>query len=488
MHFRTGLAAALTLLVAACGGGDGPDAGSSFDLSGTPGSLLAAPTTLTSLSPTDYQNLAAEIDAEGQPTARAQTITALLQVAGVPTCDVTFNYFQYGTVGGAGEKTSASGGIMVPSGTSLACTGPRPVLLYAHGTSTDKNKNMASPQDGEAALVAAMYAAQGYIVVAPNYAGYESSPLPYHPYLNLEQQAQDVVDALTAARKGFAAINANASSKLFVSGYSQGGFVSMAAQRRLQLAGTPVTAGAHLSGPYHLGRFGDAVYAGNVNLGATLFAPLLSTSFQRTYGNIYATPSDMYEATFATGIETLLPSTTPLNTLLSTGKLPATFMFSGSAPTTTFAPFFGTPNLVKASYRAAVVADAVSNPSAPQHPLRVAAYRNDLLAQNWTPAQPMLLCGGVQDPTVFFDLNTGGAKAYFTARGVPDQAVTVLNVDSAATAGDGFDPIRTAFSAALTKTAVDAGVNAASAVAQAYHGTLVPPFCNRAARGYFAQF
>ncbi|MDP2262924.1 MAG: lipase family protein [Hydrogenophaga sp.] len=488
MHSRIGLAAAMTLLVAACGGGDSPDTGSSFDFTGAPGSLLATPTALTSLTPTDYQNLANEKDTLGQPTARARTITALLQVTGAPTCDVTFNYFQYGTVGGAGEKTSASGGIMVPSGTSPACTGPRPVLLYAHGTSTDKNKNMASPEDGEAALVAAMYAAQGYIVVAPNYAGYESSTLPYHPYLNLEQQAWDVVDALTAARKGFTAINASASSKLFVSGYSQGGFVSMAAQRRLQLAGTPVTAGAHLSGPYHLGRFGDAVYAGNVNLGATLFAPLLSTSFQRTYGNIYATPSDMYEATFATGIETLLPSTTPLNTLLSTGKLPATFMFSGEAPETKFAPFFGTPNLVKASYRAAVVTDAFTNPTAPQHPLRVAAYRNDLLAQNWTPAQPMLLCGGVQDPTVFFDLNTGSAKAYFTGRGVPDQAVTVLNVDSAETVGDGFDPIRAGFSAALTKTATDAGANAASAVAQAYHGSLVPPFCNAAARGYFAQF
>ena len=288
-------AAAITVL-AACGGGDSPDEGSSFDLSGAPGSLIASPTALTTLTPAAFTAALTQAGAED-----------LLLVTGAPKCDITFNYFQYGTVGGAGEKTSASGGIMVPGGTDPACTGPRPVLLYAHGTSTDKNKNMASPQDGEAALVAAMFAAQGYIVVAPNYAGYESSTLPYHPYLNLEQQAQDVVDGLTAARKGFAAINASANSKLFVSGYSQGGFVSMAAQRRLQLAGTPVTAGAHLSGPYNLGYFGDIVYSGRVNLGATLFSPLLNTSFQRTYGNIYATPSEMYEETFATGIETLLP-------------------------------------------------------------------------------------------------------------------------------------------------------------------------------------
>lgn len=468
------ISAACISVLAGCGGGDSPDAGSSFDLSGAPGSLIATPTALTTLTPAAFTAALTQAGA-----------ASLLQVTDAPKCDITFNYFQYGTVGGAGEKTSASGGIMVPGGTDPACTGPRPVLLYAHGTSTDKNKNMASPQDSEAALVAAMYAAQGYIVVAPNYAGYESSPLPYHPYLNLEQQAQDVVDALTAARKGFSAINASANSKLFVSGYSQGGFVSMAAQRKLQLAGTPVTAGAHHSGPYNLGQFGDAVYSGNVNLGATLFSPLLNTSFQRTYGNIYATPSEMYEATFATGIETLLPSTTPLNTLLTTGKLPATALFAAdSQPKPAgFEIFFGTPNLIKTSYRNAVLADAVVNPTNPQHPLRVAAYKNDLLAQNWTPAQPMLLCGGNGDPTVFFSANTSTAKAYFTGKGVPDQAVTVLDVDSAPTGmNDPFLLAKGGFAQAK------AAAGDAAAVLQAYHGSLVPPFCNAAARGYFTQF
>lgn len=477
------IALAVAALLAACGGGGSTDSGSSFDLSGAPGSLLADPTVLASLTPTDYQNLANEKDAGGQPTARAKAITGLLQVAGTPKCTVTFNYFQYGTVGGAKEKTTASGGIMVPSGTAPDCTGPRPVLLYAHGTSTDKNKNMASPQDGEANLVAAMYAAQGYIVVAPNYAGYEASTLPYHPYLNLEQQAQDVVDALTAARKGFAAVGASASPVLFLSGYSQGGYVSMAAQRKLQLDGTPATAGAHLSGPYALGTFGDAVYAGNVNLGATLFTPLLNTSFQRAYGNLYSTPSEMYESAYATGIETLLPSTLSQSALISTGKLPALALFAAdSLPQPSpekFGIFFGAGNLIKTSYRNAVLADAVTNPTNPTHPLRVAGARNDLLRQNWTPAQPMLLCGGNADPTVFFSVNTQAAKAYFTSKSVPDAMVKVLDVDSAF-AGDGFDTARGGF--AMAKAAVTGGP---SALLQAYHGSLVPPFCNAAARGYF---
>jgi len=461
--------AAATALLVACGGGGDVSEGSSFDLSTSRGSLVAAPSLLTTLTPAAFQQAAP---------------ASLFQVAGVPKCTVSFNYFQYGTVGGVGEKTTASGGIMVPSGADPACQGPHPVLLYAHGTSRDKTKNMASPQDGEASLIAAMYAAQGYIVVAPNYAGYEASTLPYHPYMNIDQQAKDMVDALTAARKGFAAVGASASSELFVSGYSQGGTVSMATQRALQLAGTPVTAGAHLSGVYALGTFGDAVYAGNVNLGATFFSPLLNTSFQRAYGNLYGSPNDMYEASYASGIETLLPSPTPL----PPGALPATALFAvDSLPKPAgYELFFGTPNLIKTSYREAVLADVAANPTVPQHPLRVAAFRNDLLKQNWTPAQPMLLCGGNADPTVFYALNTEGAQTYFAGKGVPAQAVTVLDVDSTSTgATDPFAAVKAGFATLKSDTATAGG---AAAVFQNYHSGLVFPFCHAAARGYFTQF
>ena len=467
---KSGLTAvAVAAFLVGCGGGGDAGDGAGFDLSKSRGSLLATPVLLTALTPAAFQQAAP---------------ASLFQVAGVPKCTVNFNYFQYGTVGGAGETTTASGGIMVPSGADPACQGPHPVLLYAHGTTLDKTKNMASPQDGEAALIAAMYAAQGFIVVAPNYAGYEASTLPYHPYLNIDQQSKDMIDALAAARKGFAAAGARASDKLFVTGYSQGGTVSMATQRALQLAGTPVTAGAHLSGVYALGAFGDAVYAGNVNLGATLFSPLLNTSFQKAYGNIYATPSEMYEAPYATGIETLAPSAAPL----PPSALPATALFAAdSLPQPAgFGLFFGTPNLIKTSYRNAALADAVANPTAPKHPLRVAAFKNDLLKQNWTPAQPMLLCGGNADPTVFYALNTQGAQAYFAGKGVPTQAVAVLDVDSAPTgATDPFAAAKVGFAMSKSSTATAGG---ASAVLQAYHGGLVPPFCNAAARGYFTQF
>src|SRR5580698_7204508 len=45
----------------------------------------------------------------------------------------------------------------------------------------------------DSALVAAFYAAQGFVVVAPNYAGYAGSTLPYHPFVNALQQSADMM-------------------------------------------------------------------------------------------------------------------------------------------------------------------------------------------------------------------------------------------------------------------------------------------------------
>ena len=74
----------------------------------------------------------------------------------------------------------------MPSGSASGCQGPRPIVEYAHGTSPNKNYDIAqlsgSNANSEGLILAAVFAAEGYIVVAPNYAGYDTSSLNYHPY------------------------------------------------------------------------------------------------------------------------------------------------------------------------------------------------------------------------------------------------------------------------------------------------------------------
>jgi alpha/beta superfamily hydrolase len=487
-------------VLAACGGGD---QGPSIDHTLTRGSLVASPPNLVPIPQADGTAVA-----KLEPAVFAAMLEAgqpgVTQLTGVPKCAVATYYMKYGTVGGKGEPTDASGAIMVPSGSDPACSGPRPVVLYAHGTTPEKSFNMANLRDNqEASLVAAMFAAQGFIVVASNFAGYDTSTLAYHPYLNAEQQANDMVDALRAARKAFAAIGAVDSGKLLLSGYSQGGYVAMATARAMQstyASEFKVSALAGLSGPYAFSLLSDLTIAGSPNAGGTVFLPLITSSFQNSYGGIYTTPADIYESKYATGIDTLLPGSLTFSQLFSSGKLPQTALFAADSlpgpSSAQFAPFFGANNLIKSSYRSGYLADAAQHPCnldpanplncTPAHPLRKGAVKNDL--RTFVPNVPLMLCGGHSDPTVFF-ASTQATAAYFTARGLPAAALTVLDVDSAPTgAGDPYAAAKAGFAQSKTaaiNAALKAGIDPNVAIAGAYHGTLVAPFCTAAARGFF---
>jgi len=440
----------------------------------------------------------------------------LLEVAGPPACGVDFYYIQYNTVGGKGETTTASGALMVPTGSASQCSGGRPIVLYAHGTNPDRSLNIAditNASNTEGALIAAMFAAQGYIVVAPNYAGYDTSALTYHPFLNADQQSKDMIDALTAARTALPHTMTSSTTdggKLFITGYSEGGHVAMATHRAMQAAGMTVTASAPMSGPYALEALGDAVFFGQVNIGSTVFTPLLVTSYQEAYGNIYQNLTDVYEPNYAPRMANLLPSITPLDTLFADGYLPETALFSSTTPVTgnptldaalavptnpVFATGFGANNLVTNSYRVAYVLDAVANPDGavpspmagvpvaanPQNPLRIAFKTNDL--RNWAPTSPVLMCGGDEDPTVFFSVDTLVMQQYWAA--LPTGLITVVDINAPVTnPADPFAAAKVGYQQTIAGIAASSG---AAAAVQAIHATEAP-FCTAVARGFFAQF
>ena len=469
-------------------------------------------------------------------------------------CDIKIEKVSYLTVGAAGERTRATAALMLPSGNSADCQGDRPILLYAHGTTTDKDydfsqvANTKNPAVSEATLIAANFAAQGYIVVAPNYAGYDESDLDYHPYLVADQQATDMVDALDGARtiidrkkrensSTYATIND--SGKLFIAGYSQGGHVAMATARLLDEQNKPVTAIAPSSGPYALAAFGDAIFTGNVNIGATRFAPLLAVGLNKKYKNIYDSQSDIFSAQYA---DTQLPSTQSFAELVGEGKLPENAMFQ-SKPTSdpildqlpnstlpfAFLGFASNNYLIKTDFRAAYVKDVLRNPDSlvvgtgvlpaanPQNELRKALKDNDL--RGYIPKMPTLLCGGNQDPTVYYDLNTGSVAAILQAAASSNNLnVTVLDVDTRGERGaitpignamsnpwmatTALDNVQGRFTATLTavqnKAVADAqaaGVTDPNVLAQAagtavlanYHGGLVSTACTQATREFFNQ-
>jgi alpha/beta superfamily hydrolase len=444
----------------------------------------------------------------------------LLSLAYSPLCTITIYHIEYETVDPAQNLTAASGALMVPSGPS-GCEGGRPIVMYAHGTQTNSAFNIAqvtASGNDEGLLLAAVFAASGYIVVAPNYVGYDISTLGYHPYLVAVQQSDDMIDALRAARSALpsaAAPNTTDGGKLFLTGYSQGGYVAMATHRAMQAAGMSVTAAAPLSGPYTLSAFADAIFEGEVNLSATENFALLVTSYQHAYGNVYTAPSDVFNAAYAGDITTLLPSAAPMSQLEAAGKIPASQLFSNTPPAASYAGItpatspanlapafqlgFGPGYLITNAYRLSYLQDAQSAPdggfptitdgqppSTPKNTLRQDLKSNDL--RTWAPTAPVLLCGGSSDPSVFY-LNTQLMQHHWAAS-APNAAVAVLDVDSPVAANDPYAALKNGFvaakdlviAAAVAGGATDGG---ALAVLEAYHAGLVPPFCLSAAKSFF---
>ncbi|GAC1601494.1 MAG: hypothetical protein NVS3B2_04440 [Ramlibacter sp.] len=414
-------------LLAACGGGSSDDGR---------GALLETPLSLSTLT-------AAQIDT-------STAASGLQAISGKARCDVRLVALNYATIGVQGEPANASGVMLIPTG---ACAnGSYPLVAYAKGTDVQKPRTLASATDGETFLLLAEYAAQGYAVVATDYLGFAKSTYTFHPYLHADSEASAVVDSIRAARAAAASQGVALSGKVMLTGYSQGGHSSMAAQRAIERDNAGeinVVAGAHLAGPYNLS---GSFKLTNAIAGYQFFVPYLVTAWQKIYGNVYSNVTQAFNAPYSNYIESLLPSPTLTYTTLITG---------GSLPG-------GTPDQARAAVFQPAFLASIPNDSSG---LMVDAKKNDLLG--WNPKARTLLCGGAGDPTVPPAVHMNVAQADFSSRGLTN--VTSVDVDPSIRAAYGVG------GAAPT----DQTSAAFATYYGSYHGGYEPPFCHAQARALF---
>ena len=131
-----------------------------------------------------------------------------------------------------------------------------------------------------------VFAASGYLTVMPDYVGYGASSRSFHPYLHARSLAVSVVDLLRAARSLAAEKGVGTDGSLFLTGYSEGGYATLAAHREIQEhhAGEfRVTASAPMAGPY------DPVVTMNVLMrrgspGSVPYIAFAFWAYDRIYG------------------------------------------------------------------------------------------------------------------------------------------------------------------------------------------------------------
>ncbi|WP_222182097.1 alpha/beta hydrolase family protein [Geminicoccus harenae] len=178
----------------------------------------------------------------------------------------------------------ATGLLAVPevAGTTL------PMVSYQHGTVYGKEEVPSFPeQSPETQLMIAQFAGQGYLLIGADYFGMGQSEEP-EGYMVKGSHQQATFDMLMASRAVLADLGLD-SDELFLAGWSQGGFVTMAFLEKLESAGVPVAAVATASAPVDV----FAALNGFLNFPRENDAPWVTTLFilsSFSFENYYGVP------------------------------------------------------------------------------------------------------------------------------------------------------------------------------------------------------
>ncbi len=199
-----------------------------------------------------------------------------------PRYAVTSYRLDYLTVGNNGQQVLASALVNVPTKAAGASS---PVLALQHGTTARDAE--APTNEVSASQVSVVLASQGYIVLAPDYVGYGTSKGLEHPYLLAAPSASVVLDMLTAAKYWRQTTGLSDNRQLFLAGYSEGGYVSMAAARVLASGASPHAKNLQMvvsgGGPYNVTATLDALLQ-RVREENALLGALINPGFLKLLG------------------------------------------------------------------------------------------------------------------------------------------------------------------------------------------------------------
>jgi pimeloyl-ACP methyl ester carboxylesterase len=142
------------------------------------------------------------------------------------------------------KPTLTSGLLAIPDTTDKSL----PMVSYQHGTVYGKQQVPSFPEESpETQLMIAQFAGQGYLLIGADYFGLGISSEP-EGYMVKGSHQQATYDMINASRQVLAQMKL-ADTRLFLAGWSQGGFVTMALLEKLEGIGMKVQGTATASAP-----------------------------------------------------------------------------------------------------------------------------------------------------------------------------------------------------------------------------------------------
>ncbi|MBU8543042.1 MULTISPECIES: alpha/beta hydrolase family protein [Roseomonadaceae] len=145
------------------------------------------------------------------------------------------------------KPVTLTGLLAIPDGGATSL----PLVSYQHGTVYGKQEVPSFPENSpETQLMIAQFAGQGYALIGADYVGMGESTEP-QGFMVKGSHQQATADLIPAARAVMRAIGLT-DNRLFLAGWSQGGYVTMTLAERLEAIGMPVQAAATASAPIDL--------------------------------------------------------------------------------------------------------------------------------------------------------------------------------------------------------------------------------------------
>ncbi len=221
-----------------------------------------------------------------------------------------------------------------------------------------------------------LFASAGFVTAIPDYIGFGVSENIIHPYYDAQLSGTAVADMLKGVKYYLQKEKINISSRLFLLGYSEGGYVTMAAQKEIETHpedNLSITAAAEGAGGYDLTGMLSTIATTPIYAEPSYLAFILQ-SYNTTYD--WKRPyTDFFQEPYAGRIPTLLNGTKSQSEI-------------NAGLTTSTAALFNPTFLAN-----------LQNPTA-EPVLKQAIQNNSFL--NWVPKSPTRLYHGTADVTVFY--------------------------------------------------------------------------------------
>ncbi|MDW3211781.1 MAG: lipase family protein [Reichenbachiella sp.] len=211
--------------------------------------------------------------------------------------DITIYKIEYLTTY-LGANITASGLIGVPNTDEEV-----PTLSFQHGTIA---AHADAPTESDEGIFYASFASLGYISLIPDFIGFGSSSDFLHPYYHAESTAECIIDMIRASEEFIIEKNLDSNGKLFLAGYSEGGYATMVTHQRIEEKYEDefnLIASAPASGGY------DLIGMKNYFVGLKFYnQPFYLAYLSLSYSKVYEWPtllSNLFNELYASSIPSL---------------------------------------------------------------------------------------------------------------------------------------------------------------------------------------